>query len=87
MTNLPTTPAPMLTNANADVPRLALRARDAAKAIGVSERTLFDLTRRGLPCVRLDRAILYPVDALRAWLAAQAGPSAQKATTAKAAQP
>lgn len=59
---------------NAAVPCLALRPREAARAIGVSERTLWDWTKRGLvPHVRLNKAILYPVDALRRWLDEQAG--------------
>ena len=56
------------------VPALALRARDAAKAIGVSERTLWAWTAAGeVPHVRRGGVILYPVDALREWLGAQAG--------------
>lgn len=51
---------------------LALRPRDAAKAIGVSERTLWAMTapRGPVPCVRLGGCTLYPVAALQAWLAA-----------------
>ena len=48
---------------------LALRPRDAAKALGVSERLLWEWTHRGdLPHVKVGRTILYPVDALREWL-------------------
>jgi len=55
-----------------DVPQLALRPREAAKALGISERTLWTLTRAGeIPHVRLGRAVLYSIDALRAWLAAR----------------
>jgi len=54
------------------VPALALRPREAAAAIGVSERTLHTLIhQRGLPVVRLDRAILVPVADLQQWLSAQ----------------
>jgi predicted DNA-binding transcriptional regulator AlpA len=71
------TPAPLLLDVRqTGIPCLALRAREAAKALGISERTLFDLTRKGLPCVRLDRAVLYPVDSLRAWLTSQAAQAA-----------
>lgn len=49
--------------------RLALRPRDAAKVLGISQRTLYELTRRGdLPCVKLKRAVIYPRTALLAWL-------------------
>ena len=48
---------------------LALRAPDAARALGVSERTLWTMTRAGeIPHVRLGRVIVYPVDELREWL-------------------
>lgn len=54
-------------------PNLALRPRDAAKALGVSERLLWEWTHRGdVPHVRIGRTILYPVDALRDWLNRQA---------------
>jgi excisionase family DNA binding protein len=50
-------------------PCLAMRLRAAAKALGVSERLLWELTDRGeIPHVRLGRAICYPTDALRRWL-------------------
>jgi excisionase family DNA binding protein len=51
--------------------RLALRPREAAEALGISERKLRELLGR-IPHVRLDGVLLFPVDALRAWLAAQA---------------
>ena len=53
--------------------RLSLRAREAAKAIGISERTLWSLTAANeIPHVRVGRAVLYPVDGLRDWLARKA---------------
>jgi excisionase family DNA binding protein len=53
----------------AETPCLAVRPRVAAKALGVSERTLWEWTNRGIvPHVRLGKAILYPVDSLRDWL-------------------
>lgn len=62
--------------------RLALRPRQAAKALGVSERTLWEWTQRGkVPHVRLGKAILYPVDGLRRWLDEQT-----KAAPASAAE-
>ena len=56
-----------------DAPCLALRPREAAAALGVSERTLWDWTQRGdVPHVRRNKTILYPVDVLRRWLDEQA---------------
>jgi excisionase family DNA binding protein len=52
---------------------LALRPREAAKALGVSERSLWEWTHRGdVPHVRIGRTIMYPVDSLREWLNRQA---------------
>ena len=53
---------------------LALRPRDAAKALGVSPRTLWSLSapRGPLPCLRIGpgkrQTVLYPVAELQAWL-------------------
>lgn len=53
---------------------LALRPRDAAKALGISERLLWDWTRtEGVPHVRIGNVVLYPVEALKNWLATRAG--------------
>lgn len=55
-----------------DIPRLALRPREAAHALGISERLLWSKTNSGaIHCVRIGRRVLYPVDELRDWLAAQ----------------
>ncbi len=51
--------------------RLALRPREAAAALGLSERAFRSLLPR-LPHVRLGGAVLVPVDALRRWLEEQA---------------
>lgn len=52
-----------------DVPKLALRPCEAARAIGISERHLWAMTARGeVPHVRLGGRIVYPVAALEAWL-------------------
>ena len=58
----------------ADVPRLSLRAPQAAKALGIGERLLWTLTNQGaIPFVRLGpKTIVYPVKALTQWLAEQA---------------
>ena len=54
--------------------QLALRPREAAKALGISPRHLWQLTQDGeIPCVRLGsgtrKTVLYPVAQLQAWLA------------------
>jgi len=55
------------------VPRLALRPREAAIALGISERALWKLTAEGvIPVVKIGRSKLYPVAGLRQWLAERA---------------
>lgn len=50
-------------------PSLALRPRDAARELSISERLLWDWTSsEGLPHVRIGTVVLYPVDRLRQWL-------------------
>lgn len=52
---------------------LALRPKDAAQALGISERLLWSLTNQGvIPHIRLGKVVLYSVDALREWLAQRA---------------
>jgi hypothetical protein len=57
---------------------LALRPRDACKALGVSPRLLWSLTspRGPIPAAYLGsgrrRSVLYPVAELQAWLSRQA---------------
>lgn len=56
---------------------LALRPREAAKALGISARYLWQLTKDGhIPCVRVGsgkrRTVLYPLADLQAWLTRQA---------------
>jgi len=59
--------------AEPETPCLAMRPREAAKALGISERLLWDWTNRGeIPHIRIGKAILYPVDVLRRWLDGQA---------------
>lgn len=59
--------------AEPEIPCLSMRPREAAKALGISERLLWEWTDKGVvPHVRLGKAILYPVDSLRAWLQRQA---------------
>lgn len=49
---------------------MALRPAAAARALGVTPRTLFTWRRCGLgpPYVRVAGVILYPTDGLRRWL-------------------
>jgi excisionase family DNA binding protein len=62
------------TDCQKDLPLLALRPREAAKALGIGERLLWEMTKNGeIPCVRLGtRLIIYPVDVLRDWLKGRA---------------
>ena len=53
---------------------LALSPREAARALGISPRTLWEHTKRGtIPHVRLGRRILYPTQELREWLGGRRG--------------
>jgi excisionase family DNA binding protein len=48
---------------------LALRAKDAARALGIGERQLWSLTKAGkIPCVRIGRSVVYHVASLDEWL-------------------
>ena len=56
---------------------LALRAPEAARALGISPRLLWQLTHDGaIPSVRVGagrrKSVLYPVATLEAWLSQQA---------------
>ena len=46
--------------------RLALRPREAAQALGISERKLRELLPE-LPHVRRGGVLMFPVDSLRGW--------------------
>ena len=57
-------------------PRLALRPKEAARALGISARLLWSMTNRGeIPCVRIGRCVTYPVAMLKNWLNEQANNS------------
>lgn len=94
----PTSPVPGC-RCSGGPPSLALRPREAARAIGVSERTLWSLARGGIvPSVCLAesaytdrdgnrhtrRLLVFPVDALREWLAGKASAQAVGAPRAEA---
>ena len=52
---------------------LALRPREAAKALGISPRLLWQLTHDGhIPFVKVNRTVLYPTAELQAWLSREA---------------
>ncbi len=60
-------------------PILALRPPQAAKALGIGVRKLWELTAdqsSGIPHVRVGKVILYPVRDLQEWLTAQVGKGA-----------
>ncbi len=56
---------------------IALRPRETAKALGISERTLWSLSapRGPIPCVRIGhgkrKSVLYSLACVQAWLAGQ----------------
>lgn len=56
------------------VDRIALRPREAAESLGMSEKTLWSLTspRGGLPCVRVGTRVLYFRHQLERWADEQA---------------
>ena len=73
-----------LFNESPVIPPLALRPRDAALALGISERLLQDWARlHGLPSVRLGQVVLHPVDELRQWLRERALAGEATATPAR----
>ncbi len=57
---------------------LALRPREAAVALGISPRLLWQLTHDGeIPCVRIGtgqrKSVLYPTAVLKDWLTKRTG--------------
>ncbi len=53
--------------------RLALRPKEVCQALGIGERLLWSMTNANqIPHVRMSKAVLYPTDRLREWLAAKA---------------
>lgn len=58
-------------------PTLALRPREAARALGIGERKLWSMTNAGeLPHARIGRAVVYPVRELQEWLSDRTGKGA-----------
>lgn len=54
----------------ADVQPLLVTAPQAARMLGISERTLWSLTapRGPIPVVRIGRSVRYSLDDLRVWI-------------------
>ena len=49
--------------------KLLLKPSEAAKALGISERKLWGMTKAGeIPSIKLDRSVRYSVDSLREWI-------------------
>lgn len=71
MTSNPCPDAPHCSTA-----KLALRARDAAKALSISERLLATLVaEKRIPHARINSAVIFPVADLQRWLSEQAAKS------------
>src|SRR6516164_7753299 len=75
----------LLTPRASNVPRLLLKSREAADALGISDRTLWELTARGeIPVLRIPgrgkeaRALRYDVDDLRTGIDRQKAASNQQ---------
>jgi len=60
---------PSVKPAEPDTPRLALSPREAARALAISERSLWRLRDRGAICVvNIGRRIIFPVSELERFL-------------------
>ena len=58
------------------VPRVALSIAEAAKALGLSDRTITSMVTKGeIPVVRIGKRRLIPVDGLREWVASITAPA------------
>lgn len=69
---------PLIPSALAPSVKLALRSKDAAKAMGISERLLATLVAEDrIPFVRINTAVLFPIRELQDWLTAQTGKEGQ----------
>lgn len=52
--------------------KLLWTCREAAKALGISERTLWTLTDEGiLPCIRVRRIVRYDPEDIKRWIKSQ----------------
>lgn len=56
-----------------DAAPLAVRAKDAARLLGIGERQVWSLTSAGkIPHVRIGRIVLFPIRDLQEWLSRRA---------------
>jgi excisionase family DNA binding protein len=70
-----------MSHAPTTAPTLLLTPPEAAKALGISTRTLWTLTASGdVPSLKIGRLVRYPVDALRDWIDQRQAPSQRKGT-------
>jgi len=68
--------------------RLAFRMRELAKALNLSVRTIWSLTKAGvIPHVRVGGSILYPIDAVHQWLQEQAKANVESAHAQASGEP
>jgi predicted DNA-binding transcriptional regulator AlpA len=76
----PAAPAPDREAWPSPWPRLSLRPAEAAEVLGISERLLWQETNRGaIPHLRIgSKVVVYPVAALREWLADNAAKGVRK---------
>lgn len=66
----------MMTQSPTSPVRLLLKPKEAATALAISERTLWQLTKdRAIPCLRVGRAVRYDLSALQAWIEQHRGES------------
>lgn len=75
MNDIPNNQAETDDETPSSVTPLALRPREAAAALGIGTRKLWEITAdktSGIPHLRIGRTVLYPVDELRTWLAERA---------------
>lgn len=57
---------------NDTTPKLLLKPKEAAAALSIGQRKLWELTNCGeIPSIRIGRQLRYDVDALREWIAQQ----------------
>jgi excisionase family DNA binding protein len=67
-----------------ETPKLLWTCREAAAALGISERKLWDLTNEGaIPCIRIGRAVRYDPGDIRTWIDAQKNRARPPDTTAE----
>ncbi len=64
-------------NSQAETPaKLLINSREAAKALGISERKLWSMTQASqIPVVRLGRSVRYSVRTLESWIEQQQSPA------------